>query len=302
MIVRLRAREDYWTPAQRAQYANRLETLLEESAAMTDSTVRRIRKLLTQMQRDLTARIPAATAKVQGGGSSFDLARTTALLRDIDELSADLRARMTATQSEGLQGQWEQGRRMIDEPLQIVAGSEILPAVGLSRSTLATAQAFSADLITDITGALRRRINAEIQQGLVGMKTPYEVMQAIGDQLPNASVFQTIELRAETIVRTEMGRAYSLAGQARLQEAQLVVPGLKKQWRWSGRSRANHAAIDGQLRDVDLPFDVPPGRYVEGAQMMYPKDPAAPAGQTINCGCQSLPYVPGLSRELPAAA
>lgn len=302
MIVRLRAREDHWTPAQRAQYANRLETLLNESAAMTEGTVRRIRKMLTQMQRDLTARILAATAKAQGGGSSFDLARTTALLRDIDELSADLRARMTETQGAGLRGQMELGRRSIDEPLQIVAGSEILPTVGVARSTVAIAQAFSADLITDITGALRRRINTEIQQGVVGMKTPFDVMQAIDGQLPGASVFKTIELRAETIVRTEMGRAYSLAGQARLQEAQIVVHGLKKQWRWSGRGRANHAAIDGQIRDVELPFDVPPGRYVEAAQLMYPRDPAGPPGQTIVCGCQSLPYVPGLSRELPAAA
>lgn len=301
MIVKLRAREDYWTPAQRARYANRLETLLEESAAMTEGTVRRIRELLAQMQRDLTARIPAATAKA-AGGSSFDLARVTALLRDIDELGADLRDRMTAAQGEGLQGQMELGRRLIDEPLRIAAGSDLLPTVGLSRSTLAVAQAFSADLITGITAALRRRINTEIQQGVVGTKTPYEVMQAIGERLPGRSVFRTIELRAETIVRTEMGRAYSLAGQARMQEAQLVVPGLQKEWRWSGRGRANHAAIDGRRRDVDLPFDVPPGQHVEGAPMMYPRDPAAPAGQSINCGCQSLPYVPGLSRELSAAA
>lgn len=302
MIIRLRAREDYWTPAQRAQYANRLETLLQESAAMTDSTVGRIRELLTQVQTELTARIPAAIAKTQGGGSTFDLARIRALTEDIAEITADLRQRMTAAQGEGLQGQMEMGRRLIDEPIQIVAGSEILPTTALSRSTLAIAQAFSADLITNVSDGLKRRINAEIQQGLVGMKTPYEVMRAIGGRLPDSSVFKTVALRAETITRTEMGRAYSLAAQARQQEAQIVVPGLKKQWRWSGRGRANHAAIDGQIRDVDQPYDVPPGRHVEGAQMMYPRDPAAPAGQTINCGCQSIPYIPGLSRDLPAAA
>lgn len=302
MIVRLRVREGYWTAAQRAQYANRLETLLEESAAMTDSTVLRIREMLAQMQRELTARIPAATAKAREGGSSFDLARINALQREIDELTADLRERMTEAQGQGLQGQMDLGRRLVDEPLRIVAGSDILPTVMLPRSTLAIAHSFSADLITEVTSVLRRRINAELQQGLVRMKSPYEVMQAIGEDLPDSSVFNTVELRAETIVRTEMGRAYSMAAQVRQQQASRVVPGMKKQWRWSGRGRINHAAVHGQIRDVDQPFDVPGRRHVPAAQLMYPRDPAAPAGQSINCGCQSLPYIPGLSRDLPAAA
>jgi uncharacterized protein with gpF-like domain len=209
---------------------------------------------------------------------------------------------MIAATGEGLRGQMDLGTQMVDDAVRVLGGSELLPTVGVSIHTLAITQAFSADLITNITGTLRRRINAEIQQGLVGAKTPYDVMQAIGDALPDSSVFSTVEFRAETIVRTEMGRAFGMATQARQQEASLAVPEMKKQWRWSHKGRVNHAAIDGQIRDVHLPFDVPGARHIPAARLMFPGDPAGPPGQTINCGCQSLPYVPGLSRDLQAAA
>ncbi len=63
--------------------------------------------------------------------------------------------------------------------------------------------------------------------------------------------------------------------------------GARSQWRRSGklRARINHDAIDGQIREVDKPF------AVGGASLMYPRDPAGPAAETINCGCQSLPWM-----------
>ncbi len=93
--------------------------------------------------------------------------------------------------------------------------------------------------------------------------------------------------RALTIVRTELGRAYSVAGQQRFDQAHEVLPGLQKQWRRSGKihSRASHDRADGQVRDVDKPFDV------AGVQLRFPRDPLAPAQETINCGCTSLLFM-----------
>ena len=86
--------------------------------------------------------------------------------------------------------------------------------------------------------------------------------------------------RALTLIRTELGRAYSLAGQQRMEQAAEVLPGLKKQWRRSGklRARLTHDAIDGQLRDADKPFSA------AGASLLFPRDPAGPAAETVNCG------------------
>jgi hypothetical protein len=93
--------------------------------------------------------------------------------------------------------------------------------------------------------------------------------------------------RALTIVRTELGRAYSVAGQQRFDQAREVLPGLQKQWRRSGKihSRASHDRADGQVRPVDQPFDV------AGVQLRFPRDPRGPAKETINCGCTSLPFM-----------
>ena len=72
-----------------------------------------------------------------------------------------------------------------------------------------------------------------------------------------------------------------------MEQAAKVLPGLKKQWRRSGklRSRIAHDAVDGQIRETGKPFSV------GGASLMYPRDPAGPAAETINCGCQSLPWM-----------
>jgi uncharacterized protein with gpF-like domain len=47
----------------------------------------------------------------------------------------------------------------------------------------------------------------------------------------------------------------------------------------------DHLAADGQVQDIDEPFDV------GGEQLMYPGDPAGSPGNTINCRCTVLPVM-----------
>jgi uncharacterized protein with gpF-like domain len=70
---------------------------------------------------------------------------------------------------------------------------------------------------------------------------------------------------------------------------------MKKQWRRSGKlhSRPEHDAADGQIVDVDKPF------IVGGVALMFPRDPAAPIGETINCGCESLPWMESWEMSTP---
>ena len=55
---------------------------------------------------------------------------------------------------------------------------------------------------------------------------------------------------------------------------------------WSRVSRETHSAIKSRIQDVEKPC------LVGGERTMYPYDPAASAGNEINCGCQSIPYIP----------
>jgi hypothetical protein len=88
-------------------------------------------------------------------------------------------------------------------------------------------------------------------------------------------------------MRTEIGRAYSVAGQERMGEVRQYLPGLKKRWLKSGKlhGRLEHIAADGQVREVDEPFDI------GGEKLMYPRDPNGSAKNTINCGCESISHM-----------
>ena len=99
--------------------------------------------------------------------------------------------------------------------------------------------------------------------------------------------FRSAMSRARTVVRTELGRAYSVAGQERMKQAAEELPGLRKQWRRSGalHARITHDHADGQVRPVDEKF------MVGGEELDFPRDSAGTPGNTINCGCQFLPWM-----------
>lgn len=78
-----------------------------------------------------------------------------------------------------------------------------------------------------------------------------------------------------------------------MEQAAAKVPGLGKQWRRSGKihSRENHDLIDGQVRDVNQPFELHTKKDGTPLLMMHPHDPTAPVGEVINCGCISIPHM-----------
>jgi uncharacterized protein with gpF-like domain len=96
---------------------------------------------------------------------------------------------------------------------------------------------------------------------------------------------RTLRYRGEVISRTESINALR-AGQVE-SIAQAIDTGevgegeTTKEWDSSGdaRTRATHAAVDGQKRAFDQPFSV------GGSALMYPGDPSGPAAETIQCRC-----------------
>ena len=143
-------------------------------------------------------------------------------------------------------------------------------------------RSFLTHKMTGVSVTLANRVNAELGLAIIGTRSVGEITGRVAALLKSGG-----RSRALTLIRTELGRAYSVAGQQRMEQAAEVLPGLKKQWRRSGklRARLTHDAIDGQLRDADKPFSA------AGASLMFPRDPAGPAAETVNCGCQSLPWM-----------
>jgi hypothetical protein len=189
---------------------------------------------------------------------------------------------------------WEAGQTLVDEPIS-AAGIRVvaqLPAV--STMQLAAMRAFMVDRIKNISVEAQGKIGGQLGLVAVGGQSPGDAIGHI-QQILEGSPRQ----RAITIVRTELGRNFATATQARMVQAREILPGLQKQWRRSGKikSRLKHDLMDGQIRPVDKPFVIGRSLVVDEAvvadlaTIMYPHDPAAPARETINCGCVSLPYM-----------
>ena len=221
----------------------------------------------------------------------------------LPQLQSQIRAAMSTFASEAgpatagsASTAWQAGIHLVDKPIA-AGGIQIaayLPAIDTRQ--LVAMQAFQTSLMSDIGTTLANRINAEL--GLV----------AIGSQLQSQAITQ-IEghlktggrSRATTILRTELGRVYATATQERMSQATKRLPGLQKEWRRSGKvhSRPAHNAMNGQRVGVNERFVIP----FSGVHLRYPRDPNAPAAETINCGCESLPWMASWEKaDTPNAA
>ncbi len=201
----------------------------------------------------------------------------------LDSLGADAGQAM----AEGATRAWDAGIDTVDAPVDAALRLDapdfriaaVLPEVD-TRQLLAM-RSFLTDRMKGVSAALADRVNTRIGLAMTGSVPVGETTGRV------AAILKSGRSRALTVIRTELGRAYSMAGQQRMEQAAEVLPGLRKQWRRSGklRSRIAHDAVDGQIREAARPFDV------GGASLMYPRDPAGDAAETINCGCQSLPWM-----------
>ncbi len=148
--------------------------------------------------------------------------------------------------------------------------------------------------IKSLSNAAWDKINGELVMGMLGQKTPQQVTQAIAGSLDSPGVFKSIELRAETITKLEMGRAYSAATHLSIKQAAASVPGLQKEWWHAGhpkRPRINHVRLHGQRKPVDQPF------IVGSVIIDHPRDPKAPLSEVIGCGCDLVPWHPDWDKQ-----
>lgn len=211
--------------------------------------------------------------------SEWRLQQLGLLRREIDDALGRLEGRIGAIWTEGSAATWSAGIALVERPL--ISAGVTLRFQAVSDGQLLGMRSFLTNRIADITQQAQMRIEQQLRLVIGGVSAPAEAVSGIDRVLGGRT-----RSRAITITRTELGRAYSVATQLRLAQAARTVSGLKKQWRRSGKihSRLTHDAADGQIREVDQPFDV------GGEQLMYPRDPTASARNTINCGCTQLPY------------
>jgi hypothetical protein len=260
--------------------------------------IRQARALEPRVQREVIALLEEARKRIVGelaglDPASFTAAQRAELKRSIDRALADF-SRQAGSRVTALQEQsFRLGQQMVDGPAGAVGFS---PLGRVSTDTLKIAQGYTADLITGLSTDAAAKVNAAIQRAFLGGQSMTEIISQIGRAVGGrefTGLFSEVGRRATTIAVNEILRVHSIAAQARLEDLAERLPGAKKQWHWVNVGqvpRQTHRDIDGQVKEVDEPFEVPDP--VDGVveELMYPRDPGGSPSNTINCHCLVKPF------------
>ena len=254
--------------ARETAYAEKMQELIDKVENLNDEEVKRTLALLESLRKEV------ASTVIDSEWKAYSLPQ---MKEAIDRAAAKMQLQYRELLDSGSVNFWHAGIDQVDWPLNYVGIRVTAPEI--ARSTLEILQGFSADLITNLSADAAAKINAQITMGILGGKSPWDVMQGVGRNLNDPGVFRSIAVRAETITRTEMARVNSMAREAR-QEA-VVEANPKERWlkKWisSGKfhPRPHHAALNGTTVGFDKKF---PGG------IPYPHAPGLPASEAINCG------------------
>lgn len=264
-------------------------TRLREYAGGFEQTEERVAKeivaLLNQSRKNIIDRLADIAPE------RFEAQHLRALMAEVDVEIERLTPAAGRVIAGGSDEAFQDGAALIDKKIAKTPLAIKMPM--LDEKLLKQAVEFQADKIKDITTDLRKRIRTEVQLGVLGAKTPADVRAAIGTKLLLApvearpvSIFGNVAAQAERIARTEVGRVYSLATDERLKQVATIEPRARKFWIATPgpMTRDSHiAAGDRYSEDDPIPVDEP--FRVGGADLMFPRDPAGPPEETINCRC-----------------
>lgn len=267
------------TEAEEA-YNAMIENLMERVGKLSEAEAARSLALLDDMRRKVSSQVMDSDWK------SYYVPR---LKESVARAAEQLRQRYESAMKDASVNFWNVGLDQVDWPLNYVGIA--IQAPEISRTALEIMQGYSADLVTNLVADARTAINREISLGILGGKSPWDVMQAIGRNLKDPGVYRNIALRAETITRTELARVNSVAREARIREVVQANPDLdwQKKWLSSGKyhPRPNHVALHGVVVPLAKDFSKFGGRgpVDKGAGIPYPHAPGLPASEVVNCGC-----------------
>lgn len=232
-----------------------------------------------EVQRLLTVALAEVKTALAGAPSDFQAWYLPQLQAEIEKTLTTMSSQAAGVVSGAADQAWQIGINTIDKPIAAagVQMAGMLPH--LDQDQLLAMRNFMIDRIQDVGNVARSKINSELGLTLIGVRPISDTITAVQEIMGGEA-----RRRATTIVRTEIGRVYSLSAHERAVQAEATGVAMDKVWRRSGklRPRLPHALADGQRVALDKPF------RINGHLLMHPHDPTAPAKETINCGCVVL--------------
>jgi len=249
-----------------------------------DEIVREFRRTADQLRQAVVLKI------VEHG--QLDPGSIPRLKAQIDQLVQQFELRFRDLMSENQRRMFVRGIKIVD---RAVNGANLTAAIPyLSEDLLNQLRQYGAELIANLTDDARRKIRNEIDLAVLGQKEQGELIEAIGRNLKDPSVFGTIANRATVIARTEINRIQQVATSRRLKQVQEQLPDMRKKWVHSfvGIPRWNHLELHEEIIPADQKFTIQ-ARDVPGQswEVDGPHDPILPAKEVVNCRCIIVPVV-----------
>jgi uncharacterized protein with gpF-like domain len=183
------------------------------------------------------------------------------------------------------QGQWD---GEVDTILTTIgqiamnAWSEASDVPPVSRHAFVMAQlADTANFLVRIPDEVYNLVFAEITDSVNAGESKEQIVQKV-DRVLSYTDSERWPNRARVIAQTETTRAYGAGTLAAgLEQSRATGRLLRKRWdaERDQRVRSSHREVDGEVRDLGMPF------YVDGFPMQFPGDPIAPPESVINCRC-----------------
>lgn len=264
---------------------------------------RRVLAFDADLQREIAQLVAGFRRELDGvlARTEWDAYRLDQVRRDLDASRRRLDAGMSAMANRQATEAATLALTNVDTAARALIGGAPLQAARLPFDQIALIQQLTPDLITGATQEATRRIQTILSQRVMGGLTARDARQRIGQVVGNlpgrggrgevpGKMFTDLQLRTETIMRTEMNRLYNLTSEGRIDDLASRMPGIGKTWihqsAASRNPRPNHAAMNGK---VVFPGE---GEKFEliGKDAVYhvdgPHDPELPAEETINCHCR----------------
>lgn len=247
------------------------DALLRRTRIIED-TAAEVRSILEEGARRIQSILDAQPSEPERWRLSEILAEIRRVLDEIARNAGEIAA-VTGNQME------TEGLRLVDTGLTAV---KLTPPPMIDAPLLRAMREFMTSKIEGITVEAADAINSRLGMVLIGAIDRNTARREIGERLG------ITQRRAQTILYNETARIYAAATRLRMDQVETAYPGLmRKKWKRSkGRAepRINHRVIHDQVRKIGEPFNLQTGKGAPLA-MQYPHDPAAPIGETINCGC-----------------
>jgi len=263
----------------------RVRQVLKDMRLLNKDTVREILGDLKRVRYEITETLK--------GVPRLDIMHLKSTLAVIDDKIATYESQMRDAVT-GAQGKsFEAGQNLTPD---ILRRTEIAYRfAGISDELLATQRAYTADLIKNLADEMRGDITKTLRRSILTGEDAFSAARKIDDILGVSKRAGYLN-RSDVIARTEIGRMFSVARQAKDSEIAKTLPELEKEWvtginprnkdMGGGRGFVSHLILNGQIRKVNEPFDMG-----NGIEAMYPRDESLPPEHAVNCNCNTRPFM-----------